>query len=201
MDPNLRAQLTSPRWSIPRYARGALWLESVTGEVVRAEGEHGQFQLQDATQAVTVRWGSRAGPVVARLPWRPDSLDWDGRVWMAGYLDAMHIMSAAGAESLAVVFLGGKPLRQETAPYPRASQRQRTPYAAPSFHTGLVTEVPECVTTWLVNVEGPLLAAVQDALNNNLRLHCFGALATEASGWGDQFALPIVLQAITLFRP
>ena len=201
MDETLRAQLTSSRWNIPRYARGALWVESVTGEVVRVDGEQGHFQLSEPTQAIIVRWGSRTGPTLARLPWRPDSLDWDGRVWMAGYLDAIHMTEMPGADSQAVLFLGGKPLRQDHAPYPRATGRQRTPYAAPGFHTGLVNEVPECVTTWLVSLDNPLATVVQDALSNNLRLHRFGALANEASGWGDLFALPIVLQAITLFRP
>ncbi len=201
MNESLRAQLTSSRWHIPRYARGALWVESVTGEVVRVDGEHGLFELKDATQAVIVRWGSPTGPAIARLPWRPDTLDWEGRVWMAGYLDAMHLTEMPGADAQAVLFLGGKPLRLDSLPYPRATQRQRTPYTAPGFHSGLVNEVPECVTTWLVALGSPLVPAVQDALNNNLRLHCFGSVATEASGWGDHFALPIVLHAITLFRP
>jgi hypothetical protein len=100
---------------------------------------------------------------------------------------------------IAVLHVGGQPLKHETSPYPGADQRADVPYAVPSFADGLAGEVEEGLTTWLAPDEGPLLALAQDALVSKLRVYCFGHLADEDGHWHDHFALPVLLEAMTLF--
>ena len=44
-----------------------------------------------------------------------------------------------------------------------------------------------------------MLTLAQDALVSKLRVYCFGRLAEEDGGWHEHFALPILLEAMTLF--
>jgi len=89
MNDELSGQLTSG-WPLPGYAQGMLWLDTEAG-TVQAEGAHGLFQLTAPSPLVTLRWGGEAGPALAQLRWRTDSLEWDGVVRIGGFVDALHL--------------------------------------------------------------------------------------------------------------
>ncbi len=195
MNDERSGQLTST-WPIPAYAQGLLWLETESG-AVRTEGEHGLFQLNAPSPVVIVRWGGASGPALAQLRWRADSLAWDGSVRVGGFVDALHLTDQP--HPLAVLSVGGQPLKYDTVPYPGAGERPRVPYTAPAFGDGLAQEVEEALTTWLAPDDSPLLGLAQDALVSKLRVYCFGRLADEDGGWHAHFALPILLEGMTLF--
>ncbi|MDX1993845.1 MAG: hypothetical protein SF029_15770 [bacterium] len=200
MNDELSAQLTL-NWRIPTYARAALWIETDTG-TVPLESEVGLFTLNYPAALLTLRWGSPDGPALARLPWKPDSLDWDGTVKMGGYVDAIHVTEIGGISyPVTVIYMGGQPLKASTSGFPDAALRNRPPYPAPEFYAGLAAEVGQSATTWLVPDESPMAAMAQHAMMNNLRLYFFGRLADDNSGWAAHFALPLLLQAATLFGP
>jgi hypothetical protein len=191
-----RTSQLAANWLLPPYAREMLWVESESG-IVQTEGAQGLFQLTAPAQWVVVRWGGAQGPALAQLRWRADSLEWDGAVRIGGFVDAMHLTGEP--YPIAVLQVGGQPLSYETSPYPGADQRAHVPYAAPSFADGLADEVEEGLTTWLAPDESPLLALAQDALVSKLRVYCFGHLADEDGHWHHYFALPVLLEAMTLF--
>lgn len=195
MNDERSGQLTSV-WTIPAYARRMLWLDTEAA-IAQADGAHGVFRLETPAEVVVVRWGGAQGPALAQLRWRADSLEWDGTVRMGGFVDTLHLTG----EPYPVVLLsvGGQPLRYDAAPYPSAGERARVPYAAPSFSDGLAEEVEEGLTTWLAPDDSPLLTVAQDALVSKLPVYCFGRLAEEDGGWHEHFALPILLEAMTVF--
>lgn len=200
MNDELSGQLTSS-WLIPQYARGALWLETESC-TVQTEGDYGQFILNAPASQLTVRWGGDHGPALARLSWQVDTLDWDGRVRVGGYVDAIHVTELPGITyPITVIYMGGQPLKQGAIGFPDTSIRAAVPYPTPEFYAPLAAEVKQAITTWLVPDESPLATVAQRALMDNLRLHFFGRLSDDESGWGSYFALPILLQAVTLFGP
>jgi hypothetical protein len=198
LNDELNGQLASP-WTIPDYARDMLWLETDSG-IVQAEGRHGMFTLAVPADFVTVRWGGADGPALIQLRWQPDSLKWDGAVRIGGYVDAMHLTDLPNMpEPVVVLLIGGQPLKPAVTPYPSANERRRVPYPVPNYYDGIADDAPEGVTTW-VSFEGVApLALAQDALVSKLRVYCYGHLAETA--WQDYFALPIVLEGMTLFAP
>lgn len=213
MNDSLTGQLTG-KWSIPPYARDMLWLETMD-TIVQTQGEHGTFALPAPAELLTLRWGSDAeqnavttelsgGSALARLRWHADSLDWDGRVRVGGYIDAMHITPIEGLDedrALVVLTVGGVPLLPNVHPYPDAAARRNVPYPAPGFREGMAEDVSETVTTWLALDDSPILALAQDALVSKLRVYLFGRLADERAGWHKRFALPLLLESMTLFAP
>ena len=198
MNDQLSGQLTST-WIIPAYARDMLWLETDSG-IVRLEGDHGLFTLAAPADLLTLRWGGEEGPALVQLRWQPDTLEWDGAVQIGGYVDAMHLTDLPKMpEPVVVLLVGGQPLKPGITPFPTANVRRQVPYPEPSFFDGVADEVPEGVTSW-VSFEGSApLALAQDALVSKMRVFCFGHLAETA--WQDYFALPLVLEGMTLFAP
>lgn len=198
MNDQLSGQLTKT-WSIPEYAREMLWLETDVG-TVRAEGTQGLFTLPAPAEIVTIRWGGEAGPALAQLRWQVDSLHWDGAVRIGGFVDAMHLTDLPKMpEPVVVLTIGGQPLKPEITPFPDAARRRQIPYPPPDFFEGIADEIEEGITTWATFEGSAPLALAQDALVSKLRVFCFGHLAETA--WQDYFALPIVLESMTLFAP
>ncbi|HEX2622038.1 MAG TPA: hypothetical protein VHL11_17900 [Phototrophicaceae bacterium] len=199
MNDELTGQLAAPDWQIPAYAQKALWLETDSG-IYRTEGSQGLFQLDAPAQWVTVRWGHKAGPALVRLRWQPDSLDWDGTIRLGGMLDSLHLTGLAALEEVvAVLHLVGRPLQAEATPYPQPEDRQRAVYEPPDFLTSLADEIEDSGTTWLVSEDSPLMSLSHDALMNGLRVWFGGSLAEDNSGWEQFFALPLLLEEVTLF--
>jgi hypothetical protein len=198
MNDELNGQLTQS-WTIPAYARDLLWVEGA-GEPVQACGPKGSFTLDAPSQVVTVRWGGAAGPALVQLRWQVDALDWDGSVRVGGFIDALHISEQTELpDALTVLYVGGQPLKPDTEPYPSYAQRKQVPYAVPSYFDGLADEVDESVTTWMALSDSPVLLLAQDALVSKLRVYLYGSLADDAAGWHEAFALPIILEAMSLF--
>lgn len=198
MNDELSGQLTT-NWRIPPYAQSCLWLES-ENEIVKVEGEYGLFNLNYPSQMLTLRWGGTAGPALARLQWQADTLEWDGRIATGGYLDAIYVADQKREDTLMLLlYLGGYPLKQHYTPHPNAAQRGDLPYTKPDFHGGLASDMAESITTWLVQENSTLASICQDAITRNIRLYLFGSLANEDSGWGKHYALPLLLEGLTLF--
>lgn len=184
-------------WSIPAYARGHLWV-TTPSDAVRAEGAHGLFTLSAPTDAVIIRWGSPAGPALRHLRWISDTLDWNGSVAVGGYIDALHTTELPGLpEALAILFVGGAPLRSDALPFPTSGQRGQ-PLTPPAFAAACV-DMDESVTTWLALDSSPVLALAQDALVTKLRVHLYGRLVDDRHALAEHIALPIALEAITVF--
>lgn len=188
-------------WPIPAYARNLLWLESEAG-AVKLEGAQGLFTLEAPADVLTLRWGAADGPALAQLRWRADSLEWDGSVRVGGYIDALHITELDELPApITILHLGGQPLRPDVSAYPDRAARRAVPYRVPSFFDGIADAVDESVTTWMAFEDSPALVLAQDALVSKLPVYCFGHLAEGDAGWHEYFALPIALEAMTLFPP
>lgn len=184
---------------IPEYAQTALWLETDSG-AVQTEGETGLFQLDVPAPALTLRWGHKAGPALARLKWQIDTLNWDGAVRVGGMVEAIHLTALPALDTtIGVIHLTGRPLRMDAVAYPIASQRHTASYSPPDFLDSIVEDVEDSTTTWLVGDDSPLMSLAHDALTNNLRVWFTGQLAENDSGWEQMFALPLLLETVTLF--
>lgn len=199
MNDELSAQLTGD-WTLPEYARPHLWVEGISG-AARCEGQYGLFQLEAPSPELTVYWGDvDNGAALATLPWQADSLGWDGHVKLGGYVDAVHITTLPGTDLVVnIVTFGGQPLRAAQQPYAAGSQRGQQVRFKRAFYDGLVSDIPESFSTWLVADDNPLAQIMQNAAVENLRLHCYGQMADDAGGWHHLLALPIMLEAVTLF--
>jgi hypothetical protein len=194
-------QLAASGWEIPPYAQTSLWLEGQSG-CLHTEGEQGRFLCDAPLPELILRWGGADGAILAQFPWQTPSLDWGGRVSAGGFIDALHITSIPGLDfAIVVLFLVGQPLKPNVAPYPSRVMRAKTPYTTPEFFDGLVGDAPETLTTWLVSEESSLASLAQDALSNNHRLYFWGSLAEETGGWHRHFALPLLLESVTVFAP
>ena len=126
-----------------------------------------------------------------------------GSVRIGGFVDSLHLTTVERTEDIAVALLtvGGQPLKPTFSPYPDMHDRHRVPYPVPSFEDGLADDIAEDVTTWLAPEDSALVTMAQDAMMNKLRVHCFGHLAPAAGGWHWHFGLPILLESLTLFAP
>jgi hypothetical protein len=196
------AQLTY-RWRIPTYAQRHLWVTSyeqgVQTNAVQTQGEYGLFTLTTPATVLTVRWGNAEGAPLAQLAWRTDCLEWDGAVRLGGYFDALHITQADDL-ALGVVLMGAHPLKPGVGVYPTAGARAKAPYSFPAA-TDIDDSLPEQLVTWLVGDESLLFNTAQDAMNAKLRVYAFGRLADEGNNFHKRFALPLLLEALTLFAP
>lgn len=188
-------------WAIPAYARDLLWLESDAG-AVKLEGKQGLFTLEVPAQVLTLRWGGAEGPALAQLPWKADSLEWDGVVRVGGYIDALHITELEDFPApMTILQVGGQPLKPGVGAFLGRAARKSVPYTATNFFKGRVDEIEESVTTWMALEDSAALTLAQDALVSQLGVYLFGRLAEQNAGWHEQFALPLALESMTLFAP
>lgn len=186
-------------WRIPAYAQGMLHVDGDTG-LVLAEGDRGLFELEEAADVVTLWWGNVGGSALTQLRWRADNLEWDGSVRIGGGIEALHMMQVPGLDSaLLVLHVDGQPLRPEAIAFPDPMQRRRLPYPLPEYLEAVDESLDPTTTTWLINEDSPLATLAQDAMMNNLHLGLYGRLAEDAQGLHNHFALPILLEAITIF--
>lgn len=201
MNDETRNQLTSPEiWQIPAYAQDMLYVDSISG-TTKAFNATGDFELITASPYVTVYWHEvHRGTPLAHLNWKPDSLAWDGQIKIGGYVDAIHMTDTTDKNPSAVIFhLGGQPLLPTTEPFPGATDR-KTNFIKTDFHSGLSVNTPDGFSTWIVAKDSPLARVAYDSMLNNFRLHCFGRLAGDGSGWDTLCALPILLESLTVFN-
>lgn len=200
MNDETRNQLTSPDiWTIPAYARDMLYVDSISG-TTKAFGATGEFELAAHADDVTVYWQDiMQGVALTHLNWKADSLGWDGSIKIGGYIDAIHMADTAHHQSALVFQLGGQPLLPDTTPYPTAKERQ-TRWTKPEFHVSLSKNTPNGFSTWIIEKDSPLARVAYDSMLNNFRLHCFGRLAGDQTGWDNLCALPILLESLTVFN-
>lgn len=199
MNDELSGQLTGADYALPDYAQNSLWIQTET-DSIQVEGAHGLFELSTPAQHLYLRWGHADGPVLARLRWQADSLEWDGRVRIGGGVESLHLSEIGDTELvIATVYVIGQPLMPSAQAYASTAQRHRSDYQAPAFLDDVDTDVAESFTTWLVAEDSPLLTMAQDAMMNKHRLWLHGKLSEQGSGWDTLFALPLLLDGLTLF--
>ena len=196
MNDELSGQLTQD-WAIPTYAQPMLYVQG-EGDAMPIEGRTGLFMLDVASPLITIRWGGADGAALTQIRWQPDSLEWDGSACIGGYVDAIHLTQTVDMP-MNILYLGGHPLLQEIKPYVASTFRKESPNFKPNFNRGLATNLKETYTTWLLPQDSPLIHTAQLALIHNFRVHFYGHLVDEDSLWWKQFALPIMLEAITVF--
>ena len=201
MSNELSGQLTTTDWTIPQYARECLVLVDDFGNQLTLEGEYGKFTLKTPSLALTLHWNSGKGPALAWLPWNDGKLNWRGQINVGGYVDSIHMTELSDLElTIVVLFIGGQPLKHGFAPYPTVDKRKADDFSL-EFYSGVETESTETVSTWLIDDESSLMNMTRDAMISNLRLHLYGHLAEQESGWWNFFALPILLESATIFAP
>jgi hypothetical protein len=123
-------------------------------------------------------------------------------VRVGGYVDALHITELDDLPApVTILHVGGQPLKPGVSAFPGRASRRAVPYPVPSFFDGIADNIDETVTTWVALEDSAALTLAQDALVSKLGVYCFGRLAEQDAGWHDLFALPIALEAMTLFAP
>lgn len=199
MNDERSTQLAQGCWSIPRYAQAALWVQAEHGECVQAEGPLGLLSFSAPASQLALRWGSARGPILRLLAWQSDSLGWRGEVRVGGLLETIHYAAWDDDEALlACLSVSGQPLWPRLTPFWGAEQRA-TPPSMPDFYEGFPQEEDLQMTTWLVPGDSPFLPTLETALSQQTPLYLFGHLAQDGTPWPAHFALPIVLEAMTLF--
>ncbi len=197
MNDETTGQLTS-HWQIPNYARNMLWLTTESGSA-KTEGAQGLFTLAVPATLLTLRWGGEEGGALTQFKWQPDTLAWDGSVRIGGYLEALHLTELPGIEEpMMIATVDGQPLRPQLAAYPNASQRPHG-IPRPDFFAGIDDDCDLTLTTWLIPADSLYAGSLQDALSNRIRVYLFGRLPEDRAGWQKHLALPLLLEAMTMF--
>lgn len=198
MNDETSGQLCS-HWQIPEYAQKLIWVDSEQ-ETTVTEGPAGLFTLTAPAPVITLRWGSPDGAPLTQLNWQPDSLEWNGDIRIGGAVEAIHIREIPGLpDAVMIVTIEGVPLRPTAMPFHPAHLRETSVDREVDYYTGIDGDIRPEITTWLSMLDSPLSTIVQDALLNKNRIHLYGRLAEEKAGFHRVFALPILLEAITLF--
>jgi hypothetical protein len=184
-------------WKIPTYAQPHLKITTDTGDQFPVTGEHGEFTVEHTPTTVTVCWG---GAPLTQLVWKSGALDWDGTVRVGGFVTAIHMTELPAIDMpLAIITMEAYPLKPSVVPFLSPQERNSQPYTPPDCLEGIDDETEEGVTTWIAEIESPLTGVLQDAMSQGHRVYAFGQLASEAQGWHQFFALPILLESVTTF--
>jgi hypothetical protein len=119
---------------------------------------------------------------------------------LGGTVETIHLTEFPGLEVLvAVILFEGQPVLPAFTPYPTAQQRHTLPEQAPDWLEFVDRECDPTITTWLIDSESPLFGVAQDAMHNGHQVYFHGHLAAEQVGWHKLVALPLMLEAVTLF--
>jgi len=184
-------------WSIPTYAQPYIYINTPEDQQLPISSVTGEFQMKSIPDTVTVMWGR--APLV-QLAWQADSLDWGGEVRVGGFVTSIHVRHMPQLEmDLAIMTVEAYPLKPSVTPYLSVDDRENVPYQPADFLDGVDDDQPEGVTTWLADVDSPLVGLMQDAMNQGHRLYALGQLASDEQGWHHVFAMPILLEAVTTF--
>jgi hypothetical protein len=187
-------------YTIPVYAQTRLFVQS-EAETVAATGSQGCYQFSaPPSLMLTLRWLDSGGAALRVFDPQPEASAWDGRICVGGYIDAMHSYYAGGSEWITLLYLGGQPVQSADIPGAIRSQAILSDHNS-DFHRGLASHLNETVTTWLVASDSPLVAQAQTAMFRNARVHLFGQLAPDDDPVVAEFALPLRLNAMTVFPP
>ncbi|MGB1285627.1 MAG: hypothetical protein ACPG7F_03750 [Aggregatilineales bacterium] len=199
MNDELTGQLCDT-YRIPAYADGLLWL-STDSESVPVEGETGLFELSMPAQTLTLRWGAADGAALTQLRWQPDNLAWNGSVRLGGMIQALHLVMLPRMEDFPLLLLDveAQPLLPATKQATSGRERRNYPYTVPDFFDGIDGELDPDFTTWLLPEESALAGLVQDAMMNHRNVNFYGTLAPQDDPWHAHFALPILLERVSLF--
>lgn len=187
------SSLTDEHYTIPNYGVTSLLLQN-GDEFAELTEPSGVFHLMNSPAVwLPLRWKTPDGPLLIVVGWRPNSLGWDGQVAVGGYIDAIHLRrdNLTGVP-LAMICLGGQPMNLTYL----KEQALALELAA---HRGLAAHLPKTTTTWIIQQDDPILAIAQSALFHNVMVHLFGRLAEDDDSIVGQFALPLRLEAITVF--
>ncbi|MEM6527666.1 MAG: hypothetical protein AAF653_05190 [Chloroflexota bacterium] len=198
MNDELSAQLTRIGYRIPTYLQPHLMIVT-EHDTLKTEGEPGLFQLNVPAPQLDLYAGGEDGVLLRRLRWQPDTLEWDGSVNIAGSVDSLTIVEINGLP-LTVLSVVGVPLLPDVTPYATATARQNMEMVPPAFEDGAI-QTEEAFYTFLAPEDSPLVTLAENALMNRLRLWLYGTVAADETGWGEHFAVPVVLESATLFAP
>lgn len=182
-------------WKIPAYAHPYIKIKSNVGQIYNITGDKGTFRVTGVPPIITVCWGEAP---LTQL--QTDALDWSGQVRLGGFVTSIHMTQLQAIDiPLAIITMEAFPLKPDIRPYLAPEHRNAIPYTAPDFLDGIDDDASEGVTTWIADVDSPLLGTMQDAMNQGHRIYAFGRLANESDGWQELFALPILLESVTTF--
>jgi hypothetical protein len=200
MNDETTGQLCPPDWSVPEYARDALWLHTES-DAVQVTGEYGLFDLAYPARELTVRWGRDDGPALTQVRWQADNLHWRGEVRLAGMVEALHLTELPDSGiPMAITYVSAQPLKPSARPYPDAMQR-RQPITEPDYAAALDDRFDPQTVTLITLEDSPLVSYARDSLLNHVPLHFYGSLPDDAAGWHQFFALPVVWESVTVFVP
>lgn len=185
------------QWKLPTYAQPYITINTPIYQQLHVDSAVGKFEIEKMSEIVTVSWDNAP---LTQLAWQADSLDWDGSVRLGGFVTAIHFTYMAQLEmDLAVMTVEAYPLKPDVKPYLKATDRAKTPYQPTDFLSGVDDDQSEGVTTWLADMDSPLVGLMQDAMNQGYRVYAFGQLTSDEQGWQNLFALPILLESVTSF--
>ena len=189
----------APHWEIPSYVQNHLWVETET-EVAQSTGMHGHISTTTSPNILLLRWGSATGAPLNQFSYQQGMVDWRGEVRLAGDPDSIHALELADLDiTLAIILFSGQPLQAHTQPYPPASERAALETYETDYWHGVNSDIPAGLTSWIADAESPLVSLLQEAMMNRHQVYVFGRLAPEHLGYHYRFALPILLEAVTVF--
>lgn len=184
-------------WALPSYAQPHITVNTQQQQQLHVNDAQGTVTLNHTPDVITISWHTAP---LTQLRWGSMPHNWDGSVRLGGFVTAIHFTHLAQFEvDLAIMTVEAYPLKPEAQPYLSATNRAQVPYIATDYLDGIDDTQPEGVTTWLADIDSPLVGLMQDAMNQAHRVYVFGQLADEEQGWHQLFALPILLQSVTTF--
>lgn len=194
----LTTHIASSGWKIPAYLQSHLYVET-PHETVQAKGDVGLFTLTQATDTLDLVMGGAGGTRIARLAWQHGGLGWRGDVRIGGMVDSMTLLTV-NEQPLSAANVAGLLMKPNARPCVNAGKRGIADMEPMSYREGLFSlDDDEQLTTWVMPEGGGFAAMLESAMFNSSKVWMVGEVATEGSGLHTHFALPLVLQQLTVF--